>query len=160
MCRSTEVTWEGWTSIRACELHGVIEDEVALGLQLYCNTCLLKRCVAATRDSSQVLTKQVGKRMINLITPLSEPEVSSYCCATTSSAYWKSWEHWKIPCKLWCECTCSLCWCTDTMCLVLVLTRWHPHFSPLLWVDMGLFQPHHWSSTFLYIRWIGRADQV
>ena len=102
-CQSTEVTWEGWTGTGARELHGVVQDEVALGLQLRCNACRLNRCGADSGDSSEILAKQVERQTTGSDTPLSEPQTkvggqsSSYCCATTSSTYWKSWEHWKIP---------------------------------------------------------------
>lgn len=98
-CQSrTDVHWEGWTATGARELHGVLEEEVALGLQLRCNSCKLKK--------GEVVT--VAQDLVTGSTLPSTPQAasnggatssSSYCHTTTSSAYWKSWEHWKIPRK-------------------------------------------------------------
>ncbi|KAI5982858.1 hypothetical protein EDD15DRAFT_2109821, partial [Pisolithus albus] len=66
---SDSVTWEGWTGTGAHEVHGIFQEEVALGLQLRCNTC-------KARNGSAEL---------------------GHCFAMTSMAYWQNWEHWKIP---------------------------------------------------------------
>ncbi|KAG0694810.1 hypothetical protein DFH29DRAFT_1006019 [Suillus ampliporus] len=86
-------TWEGWTSTGARELHGLICEETALGAQLRCNTC---------KDSAKT-TKGKNKNII----PGGEDagghasqaadDLEGYCFATTSAAYWRTWEHWRIP---------------------------------------------------------------
>lgn len=78
------VVWEGWTSTGVRELHGLCYEEMALGTQLRCNICKEKSAKEPpTTGNSQGLGKSL--------------EIEGYCFATTSAAYWKSWEHWKIP---------------------------------------------------------------
>lgn len=104
-CQSTgtDVTWEGWTGTGARELHGIFQEEVALGLQLRCNTCKSKKTTNGDLPNSATSTEDNLKRSNSTLqvegkgSQSSSP--SSYCCATTSSAYWKSWPHWKIPCE-------------------------------------------------------------
>ncbi|KAG0694993.1 hypothetical protein DFH29DRAFT_880333 [Suillus ampliporus] len=89
-------TWEGWTSTGARELHGLICEETALGAQLRCNTC---------KDSAKT-TKGKNKNII----PGGEDagghasqaadDLEGYCFATTSAAYWRTWEHWRIPLEM------------------------------------------------------------
>jgi hypothetical protein len=71
-CQSSEVSWEGWTSAGPRDVHGIKEEELALGLQLRCKICES----AAAND----LTR-------------------TYCFATTNPNFWVRSEHWKIPHK-------------------------------------------------------------
>ena len=73
-CDSTNTHWDGWTTTGHRDLHGVREEETALGYQLNC-----KDCESQHRDSH---TKG-GK--------------DSYCFATTNVLFWEKWEHWAIP---------------------------------------------------------------
>ena len=104
---STDVTWEGWTGTGARELHGILQDEVALGLQLRCNTCKLqKRNVDPKNKTLDEQDKVNDPRDPNapldvLQVEASSAQSSSYCCVTTSCAYWKQWKHWRIPHKRW-----------------------------------------------------------
>ncbi|KAG2353116.1 hypothetical protein BDR07DRAFT_1310779, partial [Suillus spraguei] len=80
------VVWEDWTSTGAQELHGLCYEEMALGTQLQCNICKEKLAKKPpTTRNSQGLRKLL--------------EIKGYCFATISATYWKSWEHWKIPCE-------------------------------------------------------------
>ena len=40
---SNDISWEGWTTTGARELHGISHEETALGLQLRCNGCKRNR---------------------------------------------------------------------------------------------------------------------
>ncbi|KAI9570011.1 hypothetical protein HD554DRAFT_2019297 [Boletus coccyginus] len=37
-----DVSWEGWTTMCPCELHGVSHEETAIGLQFHCHSCKCK----------------------------------------------------------------------------------------------------------------------
>ncbi|KAG1756790.1 uncharacterized protein EDB91DRAFT_1233514 [Suillus paluster] len=82
-CSSTDDTvWEGWTSTGARELHGLYCEELALGTQLCCNICK-----ESAKDTSMNGTHQSQCEA-------TEGDIKqSYCFATTSAAFWKSWEH-------------------------------------------------------------------
>jgi hypothetical protein len=71
-CQSAEILWEGWTSAGPRDVHGVKEEELALGLQLRCKVC------ESVAGNDPTLT---------------------YCFATTNSNFWATLEHWKIPRK-------------------------------------------------------------
>jgi hypothetical protein len=68
-CHSVHVTWEGWTGTGSREVHGVNEEEFALGYQLRC-----KDCQAAGGSTK-------------------------FCVTTTNPVFWEKWEHWEIPRK-------------------------------------------------------------
>ena len=70
------VHWEGWTPTGYQELHGISREECALGYQLRCYQCE-KRC------------EKKGKKGVN--------GLGQWCFATTTLAFWESWEFWKIP---------------------------------------------------------------
>ncbi|KAG0692104.1 hypothetical protein DFH29DRAFT_883083, partial [Suillus ampliporus] len=84
-CGSADDTvWEGWTSTGARELHGLYCEELALGTQLRCNICK-----GSAKDKAANGTNR---------SEVNEGDVKqSYCFATMSATFWKSWEHWKIP---------------------------------------------------------------
>jgi hypothetical protein len=69
-CCSEQVVWEGWTGTGAREVHGLSQEEFALGFQLRC-----KSCHAAGSSTG-------------------------FCVATTNPIFWEKWEHWAIPRKL------------------------------------------------------------
>ncbi|KAG2344993.1 hypothetical protein BDR05DRAFT_881287, partial [Suillus weaverae] len=70
------------TSTGMHELYSFICEETALGAQLQCNTC----------KESMKMKKANDKN-------IPEDAEDGYCFATTSTAYWSSWEHWWIPCE-------------------------------------------------------------
>ncbi|KAG0692816.1 hypothetical protein DFH29DRAFT_1043843 [Suillus ampliporus] len=92
-CSSADDTvWEGWTSTGARELHGLYCEELALGTQLRCNICKGSAKDKAANGTNRSLRNTIATGEVN------EGDVKqSYCFATTSATFWKSWEHWKIP---------------------------------------------------------------
>jgi hypothetical protein len=68
-CTSVEVIWEGWTTTGSRDVHGVHEDEKALGFQMRCKKC-------------EQLGTAKGHR---------------FCVATTNPSFWIKWEHWELP---------------------------------------------------------------
>ena len=73
-CRSSSVLWDGWTATGSRDVHGVSEEEMALGFQLRCKDC--------DRDSEASGTPKGHSR---------------FCIATTNPVFWAKWEHWEIP---------------------------------------------------------------
>jgi hypothetical protein len=70
-CKSDAILWEGWTTNGPREVHGVCQEERALGFQLRCKEC---------EDSETGSAK--GPK---------------FCVATTNTIFWENWEHWEIP---------------------------------------------------------------
>jgi hypothetical protein len=92
-CGSNEgTTWEGWTSTGARELHGLFCEEAALGVQLRCNRCKQSAKVKTGNGKNTVPDPGDDTELRG-----SMGDLEGYCFATTSAAYWKSWEHWQIP---------------------------------------------------------------
>jgi hypothetical protein len=77
-CDSTEVRWDGWTTAGHRGIHGVREEETALGYQLVCKPCEARFSRAKGSCGA---------------------DEGSYCFATTNPLFWKKWEHWAIPRK-------------------------------------------------------------
>jgi hypothetical protein len=75
-CGSTDVRWDGWTTTGHRELHGVREEETALGYQLICRVCESHYSHAGGNAGSAE---------------------GQFCFATTNHIFWKKWEHWEIP---------------------------------------------------------------
>ncbi len=71
-CKSNSVLWEGWTTTGSQDVHGVSEEEMALGFQLRCKDC-------EGRESSGMTKRH------------------RFCVATTNLVFWAKWEHWEIP---------------------------------------------------------------
>jgi hypothetical protein len=69
-CQSKDILWEGWTSTGARRVHGISQEETALGFQLRCEACF--------RQAKQ----KKGK---------------PYCFATTNTTFWAKREHWNMP---------------------------------------------------------------
>ena len=99
-CQSSkDVTWEGWTTMGACELHGISHEETALGLQLRCNGCKRngKLEKSAADGATEVVSAKINKPQM-AAGPTKENEAASgYCFALTSHTFWKGWNHWEIP---------------------------------------------------------------
>lgn len=105
-CQSrNEVTWEGWTTTGAREVHGIAHEETALGLQLRCDSCKQRRTsssespksgyssngnVAAGGDSESQSSELASRESGTM-------SKESYCFAVTSHSFWKHWNHWDIP---------------------------------------------------------------
>ncbi|KAG1720557.1 hypothetical protein EDB19DRAFT_1776310 [Suillus lakei] len=77
-----DTTWEGWTSKGPRELHGIFCEEMALGAQLHCNRC---------KETSK---SKLKARNGTTHSSDSDSSIEGYCFTTTSTVYWKSWEHW------------------------------------------------------------------
>jgi hypothetical protein len=75
-CQSTDILWDGWTTTGHRKLHGIHEEETALGYQLICKQC-----------KSQYLHEKGG----------AGDGEGAYCFATTNPVFWKLCEHWAIP---------------------------------------------------------------
>jgi hypothetical protein len=68
-CKSNGILWEGWTTTGPRDVHGVEQDERALGIQLRCKAC---EAVGGAKGDQ-------------------------FCVATTNPVFWAKWEHWEIP---------------------------------------------------------------
>jgi hypothetical protein len=77
-CATTDTRWDGWTTTGHREIHGIYEEEMALGYQLVCKACesRFSHAKGSARDDE-----------------------GSFCFATTNPMFWKRWEHWAIPCE-------------------------------------------------------------
>lgn len=69
-CLSTDVTWDGWTGQGSRDVHGINQEETAIGYQLRCKIC------KESKDKSAS---------------------STHCVATTNPEFWENWEHWQVP---------------------------------------------------------------
>ncbi|KAG2738226.1 hypothetical protein P692DRAFT_20759308, partial [Suillus brevipes Sb2] len=74
------------------ELHGLICEETALGAQLRCNAC--KESTKTKKANDKNIPGDVKDAQAHTNQPAN---LEGYCFATTSAAYWSSWEHWQIP---------------------------------------------------------------
>ena len=76
-CGSTgrKIEWNGWTSTGHREVHGISQEETAIGVQLRCSQC----------------EKQVRKVALW--------DSISYCFVMTSHLFWDNVEHWDMPSK-------------------------------------------------------------
>jgi formate dehydrogenase maturation protein FdhE len=86
-----ETSWEGWTSTGARELHGLICEETALGAQLQCNICKESAKMKKGNTKNTPGDDDAGAQASETA------DLEGYCFATTSAAYWRTWEHWRIP---------------------------------------------------------------
>ena len=73
-CDSLDVLWDSWASNGHRDLHGVHEEEMAIGYQLQCKAC-----------------KE------NKATHTQDDEGGGYCFLTTNQVFWTKWEHWRMP---------------------------------------------------------------
>ncbi|GBE83061.1 hypothetical protein SCP_0501070 [Sparassis crispa] len=71
-CDADDTEWSGWTATGHREVHGVSQEEMALGFQLRCTKC--KQRVSESGDDEGM-----------------------YCFSTTSHLFWGRHEHWEIP---------------------------------------------------------------
>jgi hypothetical protein len=78
-CSSTDVRWNAWTPTGHREVHGLREEETALGYQMICKHC--------EQEYSHSKKK-----------PANNGGDGSFYFATTNPLFWKNWEHWAIPC--------------------------------------------------------------
>ena len=75
-CDATDTHWDGWTTTSHCRVHGVHEEETAIGYQLICKT----------RENQFLYAKgSTGT------------DKGTFCFATTNPIFWAKWEHWAIP---------------------------------------------------------------
>ena len=59
-CQShNKVTWEGWTTTGAWEIHGIAQEETALGLQLHCDGCKQRHTPSSSTKSGPTLSGNV-----------------------------------------------------------------------------------------------------
>ena len=109
-CQScNDITWEGWTTTGARELHGVSHKETALGLQLRCDACkhgrmsnhpnldqeqpLSSGVTVGGGDEAEQSELAAGRETRGV----TKDGSTSYCFALTSHVFWKQWNHWEIP---------------------------------------------------------------
>lgn len=76
ICDSSNILFQGWTATGYREVHGMFEEETALGYQLRCKVC-------EERSGHQ-----------------SGDARSPYCFATTNHEFWARTQHWEIP-RMW-----------------------------------------------------------
>lgn len=76
-CNSSDTLLEGWTTKGARDVHGLLRDERAIGVQIICKHC---------RGQYEKGGPQEGK--------------GHFCFATTAKCFWAKWEHWRIPSEL------------------------------------------------------------
>ncbi|THH31610.1 hypothetical protein EUX98_g2599 [Antrodiella citrinella] len=70
-CGNKKPLWEGWTTTGHRDVHGIWQEETALGFRIRCKLC---------HGESQGKTNKEG-----------------YCIATTNPLYWEKWNLWEIP---------------------------------------------------------------
>lgn len=74
-CDSDDISWQGWTTTGPRDVHGISQEETAIGVQLKCNKCIIRFG---------------GKN---------PAEQGTYCFATTNAKFWERKEHWELPRK-------------------------------------------------------------
>lgn len=84
---SDNVQWDGWTGTGPRDVHGLMVDEAAIGMQLRCENCkndaTRKEHEHEHRDSDNGCSIKTN--------------LKGYCFATTNPDFWGSWPHWSIP---------------------------------------------------------------
>jgi hypothetical protein len=73
-CDSSDILWDSWNTAGHRYLHGVHEEETALGYQLVC-----KNCKAVHRNGTH------------------DSEGGGYSFSTTNQVFWNKMEHWQMP---------------------------------------------------------------
>jgi hypothetical protein len=76
-CDSSEILWDSWNTAGHRDLHGVHEEEMALGYQLVCKCC--KEAHMRTRNG------------------INDSEGGGYSFSTTNQVFWTKMEHWQMP---------------------------------------------------------------
>ncbi|KAI0746419.1 hypothetical protein C8Q80DRAFT_1219860 [Daedaleopsis nitida] len=77
MAKTSDVLTNRWNPKGHHEVHGVMQEETAIGVQICCNLC----------------RKKFSKNSLN------REEGSSYCSMMTSQGFWVKSEQWEIPCE-------------------------------------------------------------
>ncbi|KAG1743759.1 uncharacterized protein EDB91DRAFT_1051214 [Suillus paluster] len=80
------VSWDGWTGTGPRDVHGVMLDEAALGMQLRCESC---RTDPTSKKGLESDCEHNGKT-----------HLKGHCFATTNPDFWRNWSHWSIPGEL------------------------------------------------------------
>jgi len=78
-CASTDTRWSSWTPTGHRDLHGMYEEETALGYQLICKQCESRFSRTTGQEAN---------------------DDGMYCFATTNFIFWEKWHYCEIPCKL------------------------------------------------------------
>ena len=99
---SSDVSWEGWTTTGARELHGVSHEETTIGLQLRCHSCKHNRGGSENSPAGNVEMVVDGGETEGLAASSEsnkdiDAKDGGYCFALMSHVYWKGWNHWEIP---------------------------------------------------------------
>jgi hypothetical protein len=88
-CDCTDgVSWDGWTGTGPRDVHGVMLDEAAIGMQLCCKSC---RIDPTSKKGLESDCKPENNGKTNL---------KGHCFATTNPGFWCNWPHWSIPGEL------------------------------------------------------------
>ncbi|KAG2140098.1 hypothetical protein DEU56DRAFT_941924 [Suillus clintonianus] len=83
-CNCTDgVSWDGWTGTGPRDVHGLMLDEAAIGMQLRCETC---KNDPSSKKGLESECERDNRKMIK-----------GHCFATTSQDFWRNWSHWSIP---------------------------------------------------------------
>ncbi|TFK77611.1 hypothetical protein K466DRAFT_508295, partial [Polyporus arcularius HHB13444] len=72
-----DLAYNGWNPTGHREVHGVMQEETAIGIQLRCNSCEARK------------------------------ETRSHCFVTTNPIFWENVQHWEVPGKWLYHCRCS-----------------------------------------------------
>ncbi|KAG2157252.1 hypothetical protein DEU56DRAFT_763712 [Suillus clintonianus] len=87
-CNCTDgVSWDGWTGTGPRDVHGLMLDEAAIGMQLRCETC--KNDPSSKKGLVESECEHNDRKTIK-----------GHCFATTSQDFWRNWSHWSIPGEL------------------------------------------------------------
>ncbi len=95
----SDVAWNGWNATGHREVHGLMQEETAIGVQLRCKTCEVtcgqgKKGEASNRKGGRKGEK--GKKKEGDEDDEDGP-LSGYCFVTTSHRFWEKVEHWDLP---------------------------------------------------------------
>ncbi|KAI0688612.1 hypothetical protein C8T65DRAFT_589368, partial [Cerioporus squamosus] len=72
----SDIAWNGWNPTGHREVHGLMQEETAIGVQLRCKVC-----------------EKAGGEEVE------ESANTGYCFVTTSHRFWEKVEHWDLPCE-------------------------------------------------------------
>jgi hypothetical protein len=78
-CDSLDILWDSWVSAGHRDIHGLHEEETALGYQLCCKACRESKGTGAAQGHT------------------GDDENGGYCFAITNHIFWNKWQHWQIP---------------------------------------------------------------
>ncbi len=111
----SDISWNGWNPTGPREVHGLMQEETAIGVQLRCKSCKRKysagneevkekKDLKGKKDANAGKKKKKKGRKMQPEVELADEESDAsqesegkYCFATTNHLFWKKVEHWEIP---------------------------------------------------------------